>query len=260
MEHRVGKRGVAGFLSERMLRTAAMVSHGNRTADIGCDHAYTAIYLVEQGIAPRVVAMDVNEGPLARAKDNVVKFGMEEKISLRLSDGLTALLPGEADTLLIAGMGGPLMERILSAFPETVAAATELVLQPQSETASLRRFLHGIGFRIAEEDMLSEDGKYYVILRAEHGKETEWTDEEYLYGKRFKKQAYSVLQEFLAEEYRKGLEVLKGLEHAGTEKAGRRREELLQRLRQNEAAKERLFGKVVAYGEHGNGNNEERST
>ncbi len=233
MEERVGNRGVTGFLSERMLRTAAMVSHGNRTADIGCDHAYTSIYLVEQGIAPQMVAMDVNAGPLARAKENVEKFGMTDRITLRLSDGLAKLLPGEVDTILIAGMGGPLMERILSAYPETVASVKELVLQPQSELAEFRRFLHRTGFRITAEDMLYEDGKYYTILRAEHGEEEPWTEDEYLYGKRLTDAAYPVLRAFLAEERRKAEEVLAGLEQAGTEKATRRKEEVLRQLETN---------------------------
>ncbi len=241
MEERVGKRGgVAGFLSERMLRTAGFVSHGNRTADVGCDHAYTSIYLVEQGIAPSVIAMDVNAGPLARAKENVKRFGVEERIDLRLSDGLAALSPGEADTVLIAGMGGPLMERILSAHPETVKTVKELVLQPQSELAEFRRFLHKSGFRITEEDMLFEDGKYYTILRAEHGTDDVWTEEEYLYGKRLRQSAYPVLGEFLFEECRMAEEVLAGLATAGTEKAERRKEEVMLRLAQNEAMRKKL--------------------
>lgn len=241
MEKKVGKRGsVEGFLSERMFRTAAMVSHGNRVADVGCDHAYTSIYLVERGIAPWVVAMDVKKGPLERAKENVARFGMEQQIELRLSDGLTALLPGEAETILIGGMGGALMERILSMFPETVEASKELVLQPQSEIATFRRFLHKIEFRITAEDMLKEDGKYYVILRAEHGKEVPWTEEEYQYGKYLKPEAYPVLRDFLAEEHRMAENVLEGLVHVGTERAGRRKEELLLRLKRNESVAARL--------------------
>ena len=241
MEEKVGNRvGVTGFLSERMLRTAGFVSRGNRTADVGCDHAYTSIYLAEQGIAPQVIAMDVNAGPLARAKENVKKFGVEEKISLRLSDGLEALLPGEADTILIGGMGGPLMERILSAYSEKVAGVKELVLQPQSEIGAFRRFLQRIGFRITEEDMLYEDGKYYTILRAEHGTEESWTEEEYLYGKYLRKDAYPVLAEFLAQERETTREVLKGLSEAGTEKAEKRKAELLLLLAHNEAMTEKL--------------------
>lgn len=244
MEERVGNRvGVAGFLSERMLRTAEFISRGNRTADVGCDHAYTSIYLVEQGIAPRVIAMDVNAGPLARAEENVRRFGMEEKISLRLSDGLEKLQPGEVDAILIGGMGGPLMERILSAYPEKVAGVKELVLQPQSEIAAFRRFVRRIGFRITEEDMLFEDGKYYTILRAEHGEDVMWTEEEYLYGKYLRKEAYAVLREFLAWERETIGTVLDGLSKAGTEKAGKRREELLLRQKQNEAMTEKLAEK-----------------
>lgn len=241
MEERVGNRvGVAGFLSERMLRTAGYVSRGNRTADVGCDHAYTSIYLVEQGIAPQVIAMDVNAGPLARAKENVRKFGVEGKIDLRLSDGLAKLLPGEADTVLIGGMGGPLMERILTAYPETVATVKELVLQPQSEIAGFRRFVQNIGFRITEEDMLFEDGKYYTILRAEHGNEAPWTEEEYLYGKYLSETAVPVLQAFLEEERRKAKEVLTGLCAAGTVKAEDRKKEIMLRLARNEAMAEKL--------------------
>ena len=244
MEERVGNRvGVAGLMSERMLRTAGFVSRGNRTTDVGCDHAYTSIYLVEQGIAPRVIAMDVNAGPLARAKENVKKFDMEEKISLRLSDGLEALLPGEADTILIGGMGGPLMERILSMYPEKVAGVKELVLQPQSEIGEFRRFVQRIGFRITEEDMLFEDGKYYTILRAEHGEDEPWTEEEYLYGKYLRKEAYPVLREYLAQERETIGEVLRGLTVAGTEKAEKRKEELFLLQKHNEAMTEKLANK-----------------
>lgn len=241
MEIKVGKRGgVTSFLSERMLRTAAMVSPGNRTADVGCDHAYTSIYLVERGIAPSVIAMDVKNGPLKRAEENVKKFGMEKQIGLRLSDGLAALVPGEVDTVLIAGMGGPLMERILSAFPETLSSVKELVLQPQSEVARFRRFLHENGFRITKEDMLKEDGKYYVILRAEPGTEEVWTGEEYVYGKYLSEEAYPVLREFLSAEEKKAKEVLAGVVTAGTEKAEQRKEELLEVLRQIDGMKIRL--------------------
>lgn len=231
---------ITGLLSERMRRTAALVTRGNRTADVGCDHAYTSIYLVQMGIAPHVIALDVNTGPLARAGENVAKFGMEEQIELRQSDGLAALAPSEADTVLIAGMGGPLTERILTAFPRTLASVKELVLQPQSEIAKVRRFLHRAGFCITAEDMLSEDGKYYTMLRAEHGAEDAWTEEEYLYGKRLTAQGIPVLKAFLEEERRNTEKLLRELETAGTAKSERRREDLLLRFQQNKSTAEKL--------------------
>lgn len=234
MEKKAGQYGrVDGLLSERMRRTAGLVTRGNRTADVGCDHAYTSVYLVQHGIAPYVIAMDVNAGPLARARETVARFGLEAQIALRQSDGLAALDPSEADTVLIAGMGGALAERILSAFPRTLAAVKELVLQPQSELAKVRRFLHRAGFCITAEDMVAEDGKYYMMLRAEHGTEEPWTEEEYLYGKHLKAEAVPVLRDFLADERRKTEGLLRELAPADTERSAKRREELLLRLEQN---------------------------
>ena len=103
------------------------------TADIGCDHGITSIYLIEQGLADHVIAMDINEGPLERAREHVTESGLTEQIELRLSDGAKKLVPGEADTLLVSGMGGALICKILEDSPEIVERVQELVLSPQSE-------------------------------------------------------------------------------------------------------------------------------
>lgn len=152
-------------LSNRLQAVAEMVTPGNRVADIGCDHAYTSIYLLTNSISPYVVAMDINQGPLDGAKENVEKYGVEDKISIRKSDGLKLLHPGEVDTILIAGMGGRLMLQILTSHMEIVSAAKELVLQPQSEVYFVRKTLIELGYIIIEENMLKEDGKYYVIMK-----------------------------------------------------------------------------------------------
>lgn len=238
MEER--QHDVKGMMSQRMLRTAAMVTKGNKVADVGCDHAYTSIYLVQNGIAPEVVAMDVNAGPLERAKENVRRFSLWDKIELRLSDGLAALYPREVDTVLIAGMGGPLMERILASYPETVRMLKELVLQPQSEIPEVRRFLHCIGYRILAEDMLFEEGKYYVILRAEHKNEASWNELEYRYGKLLLDSKSEVLARYLEEEREKAESLLAELSKADTEKAKGRSEELVKELELNRMATERL--------------------
>ena len=133
-------------LSLRLKTVADSVTGGNRVADVGCDHAYIAIHLAENNIAPRVVAMDVNKGPLSKAMENIEIRGLEDRIETRLSDGLARLNPGEADTVVIAGMGGALMVRILTEGESALKEVKELILQPQSEIFLVRRHLHTNGY------------------------------------------------------------------------------------------------------------------
>ena len=95
----------------RLRAIAGMVTKGNRLADVGCDHGYLSIWLVSEKTVPSAIAMDVRPGPLSRARENITRYGLEDYIETRLSDGLAKLEPGEGDTLVIAGMGGPLMEK-----------------------------------------------------------------------------------------------------------------------------------------------------
>lgn len=215
-------------LSKRLLAAAGMITKGNVVADVGCDHAYTSIYLLEEGIAPRVIAMDVNKGPLAGAAKHVEQANLKDKISLRLSDGLEALLPNEADSVLLCGMGGLLMIKILSDHPDTTKTLKELVLQPQSEVGEVRRFLHKQGYRIEQEHMLVEDGKFYVMMRAVPGKEPEQytLESDYEYGKLLIEEKNEVLAEFLKRECRLKNDVLTALTGQDTENAKARRASL----------------------------------
>lgn len=162
----------SNLLSKRMLSVVKMVTPGNRAADIGCDHGFVSIYLAQNHISPTVIAMDINDGPLLRAKEHVESYGLSEYITVRKSDGITELqwtIPGqrtEADTLIIAGMGGRLINRILSDSMDKVKAAGEIILQPQSEIFLVRKFLIEHGFQITMEDMVYEEDKYYQIIKA----------------------------------------------------------------------------------------------
>ena len=112
-----------------------------RAADVGCDHGYVSIYLVTHGIAKSCVAMDVRSGPLSGAKENVAEYGLSDIIETRLSDGLKELSPGEADALVIAGMGGATIASILKESTEIVASVKTFVLQPMNAADLLRRWL-----------------------------------------------------------------------------------------------------------------------
>ena len=153
-------------LSERLRTVAGMVTVGNAVCDVGCDHGFVPIYLVQQGIGPKVIAMDLREGPLRAAREHVAAYGLEGQIVTRLSDGLHNYEKNEADTLICAGMGGGLMMRILAENREKTDSFRELILQPQSEVEKFRRFLRESGYRILDEEMLREDGKFYQAIRA----------------------------------------------------------------------------------------------
>ncbi|MBD5486975.1 MAG: SAM-dependent methyltransferase [Lachnospiraceae bacterium] len=152
-------------LSKRLQAVAAMVTAGNSVCDVGCDHGFVPIWLVEQGISPRVLAMDVRSGPLSAASDHIAEHGLESRIETRLSNGLHNYNVGEADTLICAGMGGGLMMRILSEDQDKTASFRELILQPQSEIERFRAGLREMGYRIADEQMIEEDGKFYPMMR-----------------------------------------------------------------------------------------------
>ena len=111
----------------------------------------------------------MNRGPLERAQEHIRRLHLGEYIETRLSDGLSALAPGEADSMAAAGMGGPLMQRILEEGREALSGMKELILQPQSEISAFRRWLLQNGYRIAAENMVLEEGKYYVVMRAVPG-------------------------------------------------------------------------------------------
>ena len=153
-------------LSARLQMLADMVTPGNRVADVGCDHGFLSIYLVQSGISPEVIAMDVRKGPLAAAGEHIRACGLGGYIETRISDGLTALEPEEVDTVVCAGMGGRLMERILREGFAKAAALKELILQPQSEIPEFRRFLRKAGYEITDESIVYDGGKYYFAMRA----------------------------------------------------------------------------------------------
>lgn len=150
-------------LSERLSHCARYISGGARVADIGCDHGYLGIYLLRNGQAASVIAADVNEGPLQSAMRNAMKYGVRNKMSFHLSDG-TRNIPRDFDVLVCAGMGGDTMIHILEDAPWLKCDQYRLVLQCQSKTPMLRRYLSDSGWRIVEESIL-RDGKFlYTVM------------------------------------------------------------------------------------------------
>ena len=150
-------------ISDRLLACAAFVAPGDRVADIGCDHGYLSIYLLTKDIAKFCIAADINEQPLLSAVRNAKKYGVQDKMSFHLSDGVKNI-PRDFTCMVCAGMGADTMISILEAAPWLQNSSYRLILQCQSKTPMLRRYLSDHGWRITEESVL-RDGKFlYTIM------------------------------------------------------------------------------------------------
>lgn len=218
-------------LSVRMQMNVSLVGEGARVADIGCDHGYVSIYLAAEKSC-RCIAMDIREGPLEIARDNIRRAGMEGQIECRQGDGLWELEPGEVDTLLIAGMGGMLICDILSACPEVTDSVETLVLQPQSDYEEVRRVLHILGFRIDEELCCVDRGKFYFALCGKKGREEKsYSDLEYQFGRIPGDRRDARYREYLLCERDKMQQVVRELQKKETENAVARIEELKHKMK-----------------------------
>ncbi|MBU5482401.1 tRNA (adenine(22)-N(1))-methyltransferase [Blautia sp. MSJ-19] len=213
-------------LSRRLLTIAGMVTEGNRLVDVGCDHGYLPVYLMMQHRIPGAIATDVGKGPLARAQEHIAQYGLEQYIETRLCDGLAGVAKEEGDTLVIAGMGGPLMEKILAQGENVIGGFQEMILQPQSDVPHFRHFLMTHGFRIVQEEMVLEEGKYYPMMKAVPGKEEAWTVEEEMFGKLLLAQLHPVLHKYLKRELRIREQIEEQLKGASGEGAQKRLDEI----------------------------------
>ena len=152
-------------ISPRLLECAKFVAPDDRVADIGCDHGYLSIYLLQKGIASSVIASDINKGPLESAKRNAVKFGVTDNISFYLSAGVEKL-PRDFDSLICAGMGADTMISILDAAPWLKSSHYRLILQCQSKISLLRQYLSSQGWRITQESVLRDGRFLYTVMEA----------------------------------------------------------------------------------------------
>lgn len=228
------------MLSNRLKMNVSLVPKGTFVADIGCDHGYAAIELISKEIACHVIAMDIRKGPLQRAKENIEKAGLSDIIECRLSDGMEKLNQGEADTLLIAGMGGTLIIHILEARPELLHRMKSLVLQPQSQIELVRHFLHKHNFEIQKEKMVCEDGKYYTALFAVPGNQHFSENKEYLFGKYLLDEGNLVLLEYLQKEWISCKNIMKEMQRTDGEKAAMRLAELKEREQEIKHSMQRI--------------------
>ncbi len=225
-------------ISKRLHALADMITEGSVLADVGTDHGYVPIYLLQTDKIPGAIAMDIGKGPLLRAKEHVEAFGLGDYITLRLSDGVSALSAGEAASVLIAGMGGGVMLHILEEGEEVIASAKELILQPQSEIERVRKYLYQKEYIIDREDMVFEEGKYYPMMHICLGRRKQkipvCSGEEwqiiYRYGEKLLQEKNPILHQYLLYRIGQYEKILLNLSKQQKETAEKRRAEIITEL------------------------------
>ena len=217
-------------LSKRLQAVADLVSEGQIVADVGTDHGYIPIYLLETKKCEKAIAMDINKGPLLRAKEHIAEHGLNQKIQVKLSDGVKALSAGECDCVVVAGMGGALAVKIMEEGREVFKSLREFVLQPQSELAKVRQYLWENEYCVIAEDMVLEDGKFYPMMKVKSGSSNPYTQVELRYGRELLMQKHPILKIFLEKEMQTKEMIRGNLDSESGEHIENRKRELQEEL------------------------------
>ena len=214
-------------------RLAAAVDEIDRPviADIGCDHGHVCIYAALQKKITKAYACDINAGPLGRAAENIRVFGLSDIIETRLGYGLMPVYGTDAESIIIAGLGGWQTIEILANGLGFMPAAKQLVLQPMSEIPAVRAYVLNANFFIKNERLIHESGKYYFILNCAPGGDAAYTEAELLLGRVTLNNKHDILYDFVASEIKKIKRIIGKIDEAGeTGQSFKRRDELAERL------------------------------
>ena len=206
------------ILTQRLKLIYSIIPKCNTIADIGTDHGYIPIYCTLNGVCKAALAMDVNEGPLERAQAHIDKYNLGDKISTRLSDGLQKLAPGEADVVVIAGMGGPLIAEIIESGKNVVTDNTTLILQPMIAPKELREYLYGSEFEITDEYVCREENKFYNIFKVKKGN-FEPSQKDLFIGRNLKQNSPDDFGEYIEYKIRVAQKILNGLKKSTGDKS-----------------------------------------
>lgn len=160
----------------RLKTMANMVDKCCCCADIGTDHGYIPIYLIKKGICDKAIASDINKGPCNKAKKNIKKEELEDKIECRIGGGLTTIKVGEANVAVIAGMGGNLIRDIIEESIEVFKNLDYVIVQPVQNPEVLREYIYSKGYTIIEEELCFEEEKYYEIMKIAYDNKIEKVD------------------------------------------------------------------------------------
>ena len=217
-------------LSDRLQAIADLIPKNTIVADIGTDHGYIPIYLIEKGISKRVIATDISGNSLNKIVESIEGTRYRRDIDARIGDGLEPIKPFEVDTVVIAGMGGLLIRDILDGDKYKRDSIVNFILQPNVAAKELRMYLYENNFRIVDEVLVKEDNRFYEVILAERGKAYVEGDIYYEVGERLLSNADPLLKEFIYNRIDIKEGILRKLERKETQRSIDRRRELIENI------------------------------
>lgn len=229
-------------LSNRLIAIANFVPKNSIVADIGTDHGYIPVYLVENNIAKKVIGTDISKGSLDKIIDYIKTLNLEHIIDARLGDGLEVIKPYEVDTVIIAGMGGLLIRDILEKNKEVTDSIANFILQPMVAAKELRQYLVDNNFEIIEEELVKEDGKYYEIIFAKKGKSYIEKEIYYEISPLLIKKKHPLLREFIQFRFRELENIIEEIKDINTEKSKERYLEISAKIKDYKGVLEEIEG------------------
>lgn len=191
-----------------------LVPKGCSLADVGTDHAYLPVWLLEKGIITHAIAGDIAEGPCRAARSTVAMYGAKDKVDVRLGSGLKVLQPGEVDCVTIAGMGASTMIDIFEESMDVTTSLKYMVLQPMAGAASLRRWLCNHGWQIVAEDLVEDGVHFYEIISVVPGEITQHSEAEYLIGTALIEKGHPLLNKHFKRQIEGLHQLLKKMERS----------------------------------------------
>lgn len=212
-------------ISNRLKCVVSMIDKCSSIADIGTDHGYLPIYLIQNGICKTSIASDIKKGPLNKARANVKKYKMEEKIECRLGAGLSTIKVKEVDCAVISGMGGNLISDILKENLEVFKSLKYAVLQPVQNPEILRKYLYDKGFNIIDEELCIDENKYYEIIKVAYNNNVVIKDDIYYeISENLIKKKHPLIKEYIEYKINKNKHIIDNIDLCNNNALKRKKE------------------------------------
>lgn len=217
-------------MSKRLSTIVNLIDPCTTVADIGTDHAFIPIYLVKNQICSRAIASDVRAGPAEKARKNIVSFGLQKEIEVRIGPGLTTLLHKEAETIVIAGMGGELIKEILGQGAEVARFSQSLVLQPMTQHEHLRKWLYDNEYSIIDEDLAEEYGKIYIVMKVTSKPAGRLSESQLCFGQVLFQKKHYLLRKYIMNSISELEKIQEKLSGINTQRSRKRLDEVNKRI------------------------------